>query len=515
MDLLCRRKASRALWLNLWAQELLNSIEDQSLKTLCFLIVRRFADVVEHLLRIPCVRAKLVDVELDDGSRSLLLSALSATNDVALARSYLPMILGLSTNGMHFNTTRMDFHARSRYVFDEALNTAARLGNGELTFLFVAHGAPIFNALLSLATHNSVDIAHKILESHGPLHSSTSNQLILNESITLGHVEFTRFLLNRRRWFPDSWSARLSLQSQRWEEMLDLLVSHNASVRGESEAALLYACEHDHAQQIRKLLDLGANIHTCNNLILRHALSNCTAAYLSGNVTAHAHALRFVKRVLDLGADPDCIDGRPVLTAIETRNCEVLEYLLDAGANVGTVREWLPIRIAIGPDPALLPILELLLTRNRSGFNPNSSTVDLCGRVETPLILAITRGSIAQVTLLILHGANWDIETRSVMEAIGRRGSVDIAQAMIDIAKADLTSFENACVKAAVRAGHSVLVKFLCACLSIPESELELPPSPPLGPFSVSPPLRRTQKLKHGSPGRGMTHRLWDLPSSL
>lgn len=151
------------------------------------------------------------------------------------------------------------------------------------------------------------------------------------------------------------------------------------------------------------------------------------------------------KLMLSLGADINTCDKSGNNCLWYTHKPEILEQLIDDGADINTLnnKKFTPLHnLLLVPDKIFIPAIKTLLTKNANPNTPMPIFTSALHRVikdptnevsfeiaellcqfgaythitddagETPLTLAITRGSIALVKLLLENGAQADQQTQ-------------------------------------------------------------------------------------------------------
>jgi len=131
----------------------------------------------------------------------------------------------------------------------------------------------------------------------------------------------------------------------------------NAS-RQALEYAFEWASYHGNFDWVKEMLRLGVNIHVNNDVALQMSVQN--------------NHIDVVKYLIINGADINAANSSPLTTACENENIEIVKILLSAKS--------------VGPDEKLL--------------------CDVHGSYDAALRMAVTKGNLEIVKLLIEHGAD-------------------------------------------------------------------------------------------------------------
>jgi len=111
------------------------------------------------------------------------------------------------------------------------------------------------------------------------------------------------------------------------EDFVDYLISKGADINNKHvNSWFKFACKYGHAGCIKLLLDKEFNFHGSpgegNEKGLRIAIAN--------------KQLPIVKLLIEAGADPEAVQGKPIRIAIANNHMEILKYLKEKGVKIGT-----------------------------------------------------------------------------------------------------------------------------------------------------------------------------------
>ena len=247
--------------------------------------------------------------------------------------------------------------------------------------------------LIMASCHGNINSVRLLLKYGATVNDlNDDNITAIDYACHAGHLDVIKLLHNE--------GANLDSQLLLWEtcesgelEAVEFLLDHGVGVKINLEiehcgTPLAQACKERNLEIIELLVEHGADV----NFVGRFVLSNPLAAACS------VGDLDLVKYLVSVGADARI--GAP-LASIEGNNVELINYLLDNGADIDAFdRESNPLLQAADYD--LVENVRVLLER---GANANIQEISE-GKV-TPLILACAKRSRNPIIKSLLdHGAD-------------------------------------------------------------------------------------------------------------
>jgi ankyrin repeat protein len=341
---------------------------------------------------------------------------------------------------------------------ESLLSAAARSGNSATVKTLLKRGAQLSKCIgdpytpLHEAAHGGHDDAISLLLASGAdLHAKCNEETVLFLAAERGHKQTVRLIMSKfatfepveepekeDKWLswgkkPQKYESALHLAAERGIEsavklLLDSGFDANGNTIGVASTPLICAAKSGNLAILRMLVERGADVNyvspSSHNNALHEAATN-----------GHVDAVRFLlSKGLDVNA-PGGGDRQALHFAAATGNELLVRILVESGAQIATqmwnygtplhvaakggfksVVEFFlslgidpmiqsvpdrPSRIALheAADTGMEDVVALLLD---NGCDPNA--MDYMG--ETPLVLAVARGSLNCVRLLLDHGAN-------------------------------------------------------------------------------------------------------------
>ncbi|KAL9614732.1 MAG: hypothetical protein Q9167_000801 [Letrouitia subvulpina] len=224
-----------------------------------------------------------------------------------------------------------------------------------------------------------------------------------------GHVTIMRSLIERGAAIETvSWEygTPLYAASKHKSSMaIEVLLENGADPNTASDeygGALYSASENNSLAALQLLLEAGANIHVS---VTRHGKAGCTPL----QVAARQNHKDVVRMLIENGADVNnkaSIDGSALYVASENGYIEIMQQLLDSGANLSArdlrsgATSLTPLQIAskCGHESAV----RLLLDHGADSTEYDESFIEYTSALE----MALTEGNVAIIELLLERGAN-------------------------------------------------------------------------------------------------------------
>lgn len=187
------------------------------------------------------------------------------------------------------------------------------------------------------------------------------------------------------------------------DEICDFLIESGADItRADKQhnTALSVAVKNEYIYMIDKLLDMGADPNEADE---NGDTPLIKAIWMSmSSKVEHDQVSRLVKRLVELGADVNAKNENsrtPLFTAIYQNNTDIALYLIEKGARCDDILMKNLTLLHYACFQGNFTLCKVLLEKK---CNPNS----VASSCETPVYIAVTRGYLDILGLLVEHGAD-------------------------------------------------------------------------------------------------------------